>query len=136
MNIFDNIDLIENHIISKIQFKYIPNCRKINKIFKSSSYKKFILFIKFICFQNFFENYKISSLLQNIKDKLYLANMFGDEDYKSMDTSSLKLFNKSIGWGINYFGDESWKDCFSFNYIIWNENEKKFLYEQYGLVLQ
>ena len=135
MEIFNNKDIIESHILKNIKLNHLFKIRIINKIFKLASNKKFLLSIQLKYFKNFFKKYKISKILQSIKDKLYLANMFGDEDYAIMHTDNLEVFNKSIGWGINSIGDECWRDCFSFNYIIWTYEEKEFIYKIYGLAL-
>lgn len=135
MEILNNTDILESHILKNIKLNHLFKIRIVNKIFKLASNKKFLLSIQFKYFQNFFKKYKLSKILQSIKDKLYLANMFIYEDYISMNTNDLISFNKSIGWGINSFGDECWRDCFSFNYIIWTGEEKEFLYKTYGLTL-
>jgi len=135
MDILNNKDIIESHLLKNIKLNDIFKIRIINKIFELASNKKFLLSIQLKYFQNFFKKYKISKILKSIKDKLYLANMFGEEDYAIMNTDNLEVFDKSIGWGINSFGDESWRDCFSFNYVIWTYEEKDFLFKTYGLSL-
>ena len=133
MKILNTEDILQNIFNYFEEYNSIYRLRLVSSYFKDNIQDKFNNTKCRFCFINFRQNYEISKTLQNIKDKLYLANMFGDEDYAIMNTDNLKMFNKSIGWGINSHCDDCWKDCFSFNYIIWTHEEKEFIYDHYGI---
>ena len=84
---------------------------------------------------------KQSTLLKNIKNKLYESNNILIDLYESMNINSLEEFNISIHYYDGRLQQEAFEDLFSSNLtggeiIYWNNIELRFLYDTYGISFQ
>ena len=134
MKILNTEDILQNIFNYFEEYNSIYRLRLVSCYFKDNIKDKFNKIKCRFCFINFRQNYEISNILENIKDKLYLANLISDDYYKKIKIDNLSDFNKSISWGKNDISNEMWFDLFRFpNFIIWSDKEEEFLHDHYGI---
>lgn len=134
MNIFNNRDISFCIFDSFINhYDNLSVLRLVSTTFKNNLIKKYDFLLKSTCIKNFFFNYNTFIILRNIKNKLYLANEISDEFYNEINPTNLYTFNKSISWGICTYANETWLDLFSYNTIVWTNDEIEFLKLNYNI---
>ena len=138
-----NIDINLHDIIIDILdlnslIVYSNTCQYINFLTRTRIQKLRDIEICQTCFKNWYKKSNESSMLKNIVRKLTDSGNIDVDIYADLDVSSLKKFDESIGWGVNFWHNSAWKECFSprltdGEYIEWNDNEQFFLEETWDI---